>query len=61
MGRRGKQAYLEAIRNRYHKAKCADKILDEFWGMRLSAQIRYTAFKPQAGQKGSPGWSAFAI
>ena len=32
MGKREKQAYLEAIRNRYHKAKRADKgkILDEF-------------------------------
>ncbi len=32
MGRREKQAYLEAIRNRYHKAKRADKgkVLDEF-------------------------------
>lgn len=42
MGKREKQAYLEAIRNRYHKAKRADKskILDEFCSVCGYQQIR---------------------
>ena len=64
MGRREKQAYLEAIRNRYHKAKRADKgkILDEFCsvcGYQRKYVIRLLSRRPS--KMARRGWSAFAI